>query len=109
MLYEEHGIELFTRCNRLDESYAFDPMSSSATNLDLVLDIPVKLTVELGSCQLSMREVLQLAPGSIVPLDKTANAPVSVFVNQRLIARGEVVVVEERLAIKVTEIIGKEA
>ena len=81
----------------------------SATNLDLVLDIPVKLTVELGSCQLSMREVLQLAPGSIVQLDKTANSPVSVFVNQRLIARGEVVVIEDRLGIKVTEIVGKEA
>jgi flagellar motor switch protein FliN/FliY len=81
----------------------------SATNLDLVLDIPVKLTVELGSCQLPMREVLQLAPGSIVQLDKTANSPVAVFVNQRLIARGEVVVIEDRLGIKVTEILGKEA
>jgi flagellar motor switch protein FliN/FliY len=84
-------------------------MSSTATNLDLVLDIPVKLTVELGSCQLSMREVLQLAPGAIVQLDKMANSPVSVFVNNRLIAKGEVVVVEERLGIKVTEIVGKDA
>ena len=83
-------------------------MSATANNLDLVLDIPVKLTVELGSCQLSMREVLQLAPGAVVQLDKMANSPVSVFVNQRLIARGEVVVVEDRLGIKVTEIVGKE-
>lgn len=81
----------------------------SAANLDMVLDIPVKLTVELGSCQLPMRDVLQLSPGSIVQLDKTANSPVSVFVNQRLIARGEVVVIEDRLGIKVTEILGKEA
>jgi len=80
----------------------------SAANLDLVLDIPVKLTVELGSCHLSMREVLQLGPGAIVQLDKMANSPVSVFVNQRLIARGEVVVVEDRLGIKVTEIVGKD-
>ena len=84
-------------------------MSSPGNNLDLVLDIPVKLTVELGSCQLSMREVLQLAPGAIVQLDKMANAPVSVFVNQRLIARGEVVVVEDRLGIKVTEILQQAA
>ena len=83
-------------------------MSSTANNLDLVLDIPVKLTVELGSCQLAMRDVLQLAPGSIVPLDNMANSPVSVFVNQRLIARGEVVVVEDRLGIKVTEVLGKQ-
>lgn len=84
-------------------------MSTSAqlspANLDLVMDIPVKLSVELGSCQLSMREVLQLAPGAVVQLDKMANAPVAVYVNQRLIARGEVVVIEDRLGIKVTEIV----
>lgn len=76
-------------------------------NLSILLDIPVQVTVELGSCSLSMKEVLQLAPGSVVQLDKVANAPVDLYVNEKLFARGEVVVVDEQYGIKVTEIIGK--
>ena len=75
-------------------------------NLDIVLDVPVGLTVELGSCQLSMREVLQLNPGSVVQLDKAVNSLVDLRVNQTLIARGEVVVVEDRFGIKIAEILG---
>lgn len=76
-------------------------------NLAILLDIPIQVTVELGSCNLSMKEVLQLAPGSVVQLDKVANAPVDLYVNEKLFARGEVVVVDEQYGIKVTEIIGK--
>jgi len=76
-------------------------------NLDMVLDVPVSLTVELGSTQLSMKEVLELAEDSVITLDKEADAPVELFVNSRLIARGEVVVVDDRFGIKITEIIGK--
>jgi len=75
-------------------------------NLNIVLDVPVSLTVELGSCQMPMREVLQLSPGSVVQLDKTAGAPVELRVNHKLVARGEVVVVEERLGIRITELTG---
>ena len=78
-------------------------------NLNLVLDVPVSLTIELGSCQLPMKEVLLLNVGSVVQLDKPADAPVELSVNGKLIARGEVVVVEDRFGIKVTEIIGKAA
>lgn len=74
-------------------------------NLDVVLDVPVKLTVELGACQMPMRDVLQLASGSVVQLDKVADTPVDLFVNQKRIARGEVVVVEDRFGIKITEIL----
>ena len=84
-------------------------MNSSAdppANLDVVLDIPVELSVELGTCHLPMRQVLQLEPGSIVQLDRTADAPVDVYVNHKLVARGEVVVLEDRLGIRVTQIIG---
>lgn len=70
------------------------------------MDVPVGLTVELGSCQLPMREVLQLNVGSVVQLDKVADAPVEMHVNQKLVARGEVVVVENRFGIKITELIG---
>lgn len=75
-------------------------------NLNLVLDVPVSLTIELGSCQLPMREVLQLNVGSVVQLDKQADAPVELSVNGKLIARGEVVVIEDRFGVKITEIIG---
>ena len=75
-------------------------------NLEIVLDVPVGLTVELGSCQLSMREVLQLTSGSVVQLDRAADALVDLRVNQKLIARGEVVVVEDRFGIKIKEIVG---
>lgn len=75
-------------------------------NLNLVLDVPVSLTIELGSCQLPMKEVLQLNLGSIIHLDKPADAPVELSVNGKLIARGEVVVVDDRYGVKITEVIG---
>ena len=71
-----------------------------------MLDVPVSLTIELGSCQLPMREVLQLNVGSVVQLDKPADAPVELSVNGKLIARGEVVVIEDRFGVKITEVIG---
>ena len=58
-------------------------------NLEILLDVPVKLTVELGSCQMPMRDVLQLNLGSVVQLDKISNTPVDLYVNQKLVARGE--------------------
>jgi len=78
----------------------------SPANLEVLLDVPVKVTVELGSCQMPMREVLQLNSGSVVQLDKIAEAPVDLFVNQKRIAHGEVVVVEDRLGIKITKVFG---
>jgi flagellar motor switch protein FliN len=75
-------------------------------NIDLFLDVPVGVTVQLGSCQISMREILQLNPGSIVQLDKLADAPVDVLVNDKLVARGEVVVIDNRFGIKITEMVG---
>ena len=76
------------------------------SNLNLVLDVPVSLTIELGGCQLAMREVLQLNVGSVVQLDKAADAPVELSINGKLIARGEVVVIEDRYGVKITEVLG---
>lgn len=78
-------------------------------NLGVLLDVPVNLTVELGSCHMPMREVLQLSIGSVVQLDKLADEPVQLSVNRKLVARGEVVVVENRFGIKITEIVGETA
>lgn len=83
--------------------------AAPAPNLNLVLDVPVSLTIELGSCQLPMREVLQLNVGSVVQLDKQADAPVELSVNGKLVARGEVVVIEDRFGVKITEVIGSAA
>ncbi len=74
------------------------------TNLDILMDLPVTLTVELGSCQLPMRDVLALAAGSIVQLDKLAGTPVELRANHKLVARGEVVLVEDHLGIRITEL-----
>lgn len=74
--------------------------------LDIVLDVKVKVTVQLGSVQLPMRDVLELAPGSVVQLMQHASDPVGLFVNDKLIAYGEVVVVEDNFGIKVTELVG---
>ena len=81
-------------------------LNQSPDNLNVVLDVPVSLTVELGHCLLPMREVLQLNIGSVVQLDKPADAPVDLFVNGKLVARGEVVVIEDRFGVKVTEVLG---
>jgi flagellar motor switch protein FliN/FliY len=78
-------------------------------NLDVILDVGVKLSVELGSCQMSMRDVLQLAAGSVVQLDKASEAPVDLYVSGKLFARGEVIVVEGRIGIRITELIGARA
>ena len=83
-----------------------NPTAENPSNLNIVLDVPVSLTIELGGCQLQMREVLQLNIGSVVQLDKPADAPVELSVNGKLIARGEVVVIEDRFGVKITEVIG---
>jgi flagellar motor switch protein FliN len=74
--------------------------------LDIVLDVKVKVAVQLGSCMLPMREVLELAPGSVVQLIQHASDPVGLYVNDKLVAYGEVVVVEDNFGIKITELVG---
>jgi flagellar motor switch protein FliN/FliY len=76
-------------------------------SLDLVLDVKVKVTVQLGSCMLPMREVLALAPGAVIQLMHRASEPVGLYVNDKLVAYGEVVVVEENFGIKITELVSK--
>lgn len=74
-------------------------------NIDMILDIPVNLTVELGRTKLAIRSLLQLAQGSVVELDGLAGEPMDVLVNGCLIAQGEVVVVNDKFGIRLTDII----
>jgi flagellar motor switch protein FliN/FliY len=76
-----------------------------ANNLDMILDIPVNLTVELGRTKIAIRSLLQLAQGSVVELDGLAGEPMDVLVNGCLIAQGEVVVVNDKFGIRLTDII----
>ena len=76
--------------------------------LDTVLGVKVQLSVRLGSCHLMMRDVLELAPGAIVQLDQKATDSVGLYINDQLIACGEVVVIDENFGIKVTELAGEE-
>lgn len=77
-------------------------------NLELLFDVTLPLVVELGRTRLSVREILDLGPGSIVELDKLAGEPVDLYVNDVLFARGEVVVIEENFGIRITEIVSPE-
>lgn len=77
----------------------------AANNLDMILDIPVNLTVELGRTKIAIRSLLQLAQGSVVELDGLAGEPMDVLVNGCLIAQGEVVVVNDKFGIRLTDII----
>ena len=74
--------------------------------LEIVLDVKVKVTVQLGSCMLPMREVLELSPRTVVQLNQHASDPVGLYANDKLIAYGEVVVVEDSFGIKITELVG---
>jgi flagellar motor switch protein FliN/FliY len=82
-----------------------DHVPAAANNLDLILDIPVQLTVELGRTKIAIRNLLQLAQGSVVELDGLAGEPMDVLVNGCLIAQGEVVVVNDKFGIRLTDII----
>ena len=74
-------------------------------NIDLIMDVPLDVTVELGRTKKSIKEILEISPGTIIELDKLAGEPVDVIVNGKFVAKGEVVVIEESFGVRVTEII----
>ena len=82
-----------------------DAPADANSDIEMIMDIPVQLTVELGRTRLTIRNILQLGQGSVVELDGLAGEPMDIFVNGYLIAQGEVVVVDEKYGIRVTDII----
>ncbi|MNO21719.1 Flagellar motor switch protein FliN [compost metagenome] len=76
-------------------------------NLNLLMDIPLKVTVELGRTQRQIKDILELSQGSIIELDKLAGEPVDILVNNKLIAKGEVVVIDENFGVRVTDIVSQ--
>lgn len=81
------------------------PANDTGNDIDMILDIPVQLTVELGRTKIAIKNLLQLAQGSVVELDGLAGEPMDVLVNGFLIAQGEVVVVNDKFGIRLTDII----
>lgn len=86
-------------------SQAPDLSGIAPENIDLIMDVPLEVTVELGRTSKSIKEILDFSPGTIIELDKLAGEPVDVLVNGKFVAKGEVVVIEESFGIRVTEII----
>jgi len=100
-------VENVARSNSFDKSMAMMGRIASP-NVEMLLDIPLNVTIELGRTRLSIRKVLELGPGSIVELDRLAGEPVDLLVNDKVVARGEVVVVDEYFGIRVLSLISPE-
>ena len=89
---------------------AFDPLTADSANgaelnLDVILDVPVSLSLEVGRTRIPIRNLLQLNQGSVVELDRAAGEPLDVYVNGTLIAQGEVVVVNDRFGVRLTDVV----
>ncbi|MFT5286669.1 MAG: flagellar motor switch protein FliN/FliY [Planctomycetota bacterium] len=82
---------------------------AGGAGLDVVMDVPLRLSVEIGSTRLLVREILQLAKGSIVELDRMNGEPADIYVNERLVALGEVTLVDEKLAVKIVEVVSADS
>ena len=87
------------------EKFSGTPASTEATTIDLIRDVDLDLKIELGRTHMYLEDVLKLCKGSVVPLDKLAGDPVDIYVNGRLIARGEVLVLNDNFCVRVAELI----
>lgn len=93
-----------------DSQKVFKPLDNTASggtmnDLDIIMDIPVKLSVELGRTRITIKQLLELAQGSVVELDGLAGEPMDILINGYLIAQGEVVVLDDKYGIRITEIV----
>ena len=95
--------------NRHDDQKESSEKAESQGNvkceLELIMDIPLDVSVELGSVRMLVNDLLQLGQGSIIELNKPVTEPLAIFINKKLIARGEVVVVDEKFGVRVTHIV----
>lgn len=88
-----------------DDTGEIDEQNESNISLDAVSDIPVQVSVVLGRTSMQVNQLLKLGRGAVVELDRKVGEPIDIYVNNRLVARGEVVVVEDRIGVTMTEII----
>lgn len=81
------------------------PVGYGPENIDLIMDVPLEVTVELGRTSKSIKEILDFTPGTIIELNRIAGEPIDVLVNGKYVAKGEVVIIEESYGIRITEIV----
>ncbi|HEV7715017.1 MAG TPA: flagellar motor switch protein FliN [Steroidobacteraceae bacterium] len=91
--------------DNLKDDATGSPDASKDVNLEVILDVPVTLSMEVGRTRIPIRNLLQLNQGSVIELDRAAGEPLDVFVNGTLVAHGEVVVVNEKFGIRLTDVI----
>ena len=96
-----------TAAAEFDELGEGETTSPGSKNLDFLLDIPLQVTVELGRNSMIIDKMLQLTQGSVIELEKAAGEPVEIFVNNKLLGKGEVIVINERFGVRITEIISQ--
>jgi len=90
--------------DELKETSAPQSAKGADVNLDLVLDVPVNLSLRVGSTDISIRDLVRLVEGSVIALDQDANEPMDVLINGMLIAHGEIVVVDEKFGVRLTDV-----
>ena len=89
----------------LNEQTAERAKTSQISNIDLLMDVSMRVTVELGRTRMQLAQILELQHGAVIELDRLAGDPVDIFVNDRMMARGEVVVVDDKFGVRITEMI----
>jgi flagellar motor switch protein FliN/FliY len=115
---QDHGVAVADRSRSANAETDFDRESNSlladlsqevgqSGNLDMLLDVSLKITVELGRAQLKFRDVLNLTTGSVVELGRQTSEPVDILVNGALLAAGEVVVVDDHFAVRITKLLNR--
>ncbi|AYP22860.1 flagellar motor switch protein FliN [Pantoea agglomerans] len=102
---EQVGSASAPQTDEVFKSFDSGNVAGSLQDIDLIMDIPVKLTVELGRTKMTIKELLRLAQGSVVALDGLAGEPLDILINGYLIAQGEVVVVNDKYGVRITDII----
>lgn len=103
----DHGIGRASVKQAQFEELGPKTIVSERSNLDFLLDVPLQVTVELGRTRMQIREVLELGKGSVIELAKLAGEPVDIFINGKLIAKGEVVTIDENFGVKIVDIVSK--
>lgn len=94
-----------TDAAKKEESHLHEVNSGSEPNINMILDIPLKLTAELGRTKIVVSDLLNLGQGSVIELNKLAGEPMEIFVNDKLVAKGEAVVVNDKFGVRLTDVI----
>ena len=101
----EQAVSSAPQADDVFKTFESSAAAGSLQDIDLIMDIPVKLTVELGRTKMTIKELLRLTQGSVVALDGLAGEPLDILINDYLIAQGEVVVVNDKYGVRITDII----